>query len=490
MIARIKTLPEPEVVSFDSSPVTPDETVICLQREIAYVDTLNPAVNVRYIGTKDMHDCITAYIYSETDHLIVHVDNYADLDLAPYISSFNYQHNIKISLVGGEAASATSIEKLKNIVSILYKSAEKLNIRVEVASQKLLEKNKYIEKARYQYAYNKILEKTDILCRQYYNGPLIQNELQGFTAQLFRHRNIAFTGEITAMVNLFGLAQDVYDPTVKESQLALELLPNLPIHYASRSAFLTAIKKVFSVQGYRAICVPYNDLFTQNTQLADFVFDINSNKIHVIDSVFFTPDEEHRSLSLFSNPPYRLSFDGRSGQWFKPSISNGYIERCKKATALVKNNQGSRAEIADILHSGHSIPAMINALIRNARNMLNDSCEKRPYQGYFFKSKVELEASYETELVTSRNLICLKDLSGIDFKAKVRLSPVGTVDAYCEFSLFSRAQSLKQSLQEKNITSHIATIKNLEGQDSYRLVVPAINAGQYAKAISSFKSNI
>src|SRR5437867_3919016 len=90
IIAQIKSLPQPTLVSRYNSSIKAEETVLCLEGEKAYVDLLNPFANIKYIGSKRVSSCILAYISSEVDHLVVHVQDYKRaLNLEEEIALFN-----------------------------------------------------------------------------------------------------------------------------------------------------------------------------------------------------------------------------------------------------------------------------------------------------------------------------------------------------------------------------------------------------------------
>ena len=74
MVSLIKQLPEPTILSHERIITKADETVLCLQREVAYLDEFNFLSNINYIGTQKLDSCIFLYVYSETDHLVMHVD--------------------------------------------------------------------------------------------------------------------------------------------------------------------------------------------------------------------------------------------------------------------------------------------------------------------------------------------------------------------------------------------------------------------------------
>jgi len=145
IINAIRNLPEPHVVALDDLEVNPNETVLCLQREAAYVDANNQCNQIRYLGTKWLHTCILIYIHTEIDHLIIHVDGTQYIDLAPMLSRFNYQNTVKVSLIGGLSKYSLSLWQLENIVVALLRITNQFSMNITIETQKLIERNIFRE---------------------------------------------------------------------------------------------------------------------------------------------------------------------------------------------------------------------------------------------------------------------------------------------------------------------------------------------------------
>lgn len=394
-------------------------------------------------------------------------------------------------MVGGDPGSADlTTAKLNIFLSALYNAAEELNLTVNIVSQKLMENNKATDESIYQYIYNKIMYKTNILCHQYFGGPLHEDELKGVSAHFFKNVQIKYTSSIRAMTNLLSMAQVVYDTHDPEFEHAFMSLSRINNYYRDRAQFLAAIKAMFSVQGFKDLCLAYEPWYTRSSELIDFVFDIKTKKIHVINENHYTPSESVRNLYLLDrNNGYHLCFDGQLGEWHVPTLTAQYFRRCSRAVNLVVDNRGSLEALAHAFNTNSTDVMDIGCLLRSAREMFGElqsnpiplktqlsAFNTRPiFYSYFFKSAAELASLYQSDSVECPQLIRLKELTNLDFKAKVRIHPTYAVDAHYESPSLADAYVLKELLHTKNIIAHVVAIS---------VVVPAINVAQHANAIS------
>lgn len=76
---EIMKLPPPELHSpFQSSHIQSEETVLCLQGEVAHVslDASNPYNNpVKYLGSKEVYSCVQVFVHTDRDYLTIHFDS-------------------------------------------------------------------------------------------------------------------------------------------------------------------------------------------------------------------------------------------------------------------------------------------------------------------------------------------------------------------------------------------------------------------------------
>ena len=209
ILSEIKKLPKPVVGSMSSS-ITEENTVLCLQREVAYVDLKNPLNHkIQYVGSKGVHDCIVAYLSTETDHLVVHVDRIKyDMELKERLKQFTEKKKMQLSLAGGSPdphTASQSYETLKFFLISLYRCAEELEIEIKIANQKLIENNESTDDAKYQFIYDFILRQTDILSRQVYGVSFSSDEFRDFNPSLFQTRKLpALARDITNIARLLA----------------------------------------------------------------------------------------------------------------------------------------------------------------------------------------------------------------------------------------------------------------------------------------------
>ena len=489
MIAQIKLLPQPNVVSRFSSPIKPEEAVLCLEAEKAYVDLLNPFANIKYIGSKNVVACTLAYISTELDHLVVHVDAFRRaLNLEEEIALFNDKSNITISLVGGwQRDDADSVRSLNIIVEALYHAAEKLELTFCIVNQNL-SLNCFEDDLKYQTLFNKIVERANILCRQYFNESFEDADFSDIYLRDFKYKpsNLPESHR-TGIANLIVVAQEIYDPNDSNFKDVLKVWHLGKESFPTKAALLASIKDMCNVKGAEVLIARFGSI--QRLRLPNFVFDIKTKEMHVISPTMKTPHEARRTILCLDRmrDKYFLCYDGRSNKWHVPSYSSTFVERTAHALSLVTNNMGSRAAINAVL-GWQLYPPSIDAFVRAARFALKEKnvvtnlgASKRI--SFLFKSVDTVSSLYQLDDISHMNLSNLSNLTGVVFAAKMRRYPAYTIDAYCQSSSFSDAEQLKYKLETNGVIAHIVAAK-ISDNPTYYVVVPAINVGEYAKAIA------
>jgi hypothetical protein len=479
IINEIKKCPPPKIRSSNASDIEADETVLCLQREITYVDLLNPFSKIKYIGTKNLVDCVLAYIHTETDHIIVHVDSSKNiLDLDSMLSCFSYQDTIKVTLIGGLIEPGVNpLRNLQSLIVELYKTAQQLDLRIEITHQKILEYNTFPQDPSYQFIYDRILFKTDILKRQWFSTPLSEEDFKNTTPLNFKYlQNKKTENVLIPLSELIAIASEVYDPAEQHFKIIQQLLLAAKKHYKNPTHFIEDIKGLISINGYKIMQEVCKDVYRNH--LCNFVFDLKTGEIHVIDPHLKTVDEAIRYLYSLDRQRihYFVSYNGRLCQEFSPKLSFEQTTICTQLNDYVVNNIGSRKEIGIIAKNSQLGIMPINGLLKNTQAYLKTPSKITTSNQCFFQTASKWQSLYENNPVENGNLLTLQKFTKLPFNAKIRLDPYFIVDAYCECNNLFAARTLKASLEEHQIIAYIVTIWDKdEDLFSFHICVPGIN---------------
>lgn len=338
MMEEVKKLPSLKIVPAHEKRVTSSEAILCLQREIAYVDQTNPiASNIRYLGSKNVKDCLLLYLYNETDHLVVHVDNTpAKLDLYPYLEKFKYKKGIKVILAGGMVGQRSSVSNLEKCINALVEVTEKLGVEIEIDSQNIIEANQFdVKTDRYQFLFDWLMTQANLLSQLFYGKNFDFEKFKNRSADDFKYRRVGEEKLLKIYFCLNEVNQFLEVVTKEKIKKAL-----IDIKYED---FIVFIDKAISKTGLELIDDNWiNAGFYKGikNKLSNFVFDIqNPSEIIVINKNLSTFYEQQRELVLIEWPPslhYFLVYDGVIGEYNLPKLSSqmeGYFERIRNAVA-------------------------------------------------------------------------------------------------------------------------------------------------------------
>lgn len=75
-------------------------------------------------------------------------------------------------LLGAGFGHKDSFVKLANVIDLIYAATQKLNIDIEVTSQKLLDRNKLTFSDKQSFLFDVLLYSANIICLEYFNCPL------------------------------------------------------------------------------------------------------------------------------------------------------------------------------------------------------------------------------------------------------------------------------------------------------------------------------
>lgn len=336
MYHEISQLPKPKIIPLDQSDADATNTVLCLEREIAYLKK-DSALHVKYIGSKHIISCMVVYIYSQTDHLIIHVDR---LDLShsdnlnrilDIIQGFDDKNNINVALVGGVLHQKSEIN-LINILTLFSNLSIKSNLDFNIEMQAINIHNLFVEQDRYEYVYNSIIEKIDILSREYFNHPfdinLIKDKKISDLINMHQLNDVNFASFATLAI----LSQEVCQ---KSTRTCIDLLQNnikAQDFIKNENDFIQMAKKLFSIEGFEPFDLYYrtNNIYPE-VKLINIVFDTSTREISIIKRCHPTPNEILRNAYLLDfyneKPIYLLCFD-KSTDLIPPPLTDEFVQFC------------------------------------------------------------------------------------------------------------------------------------------------------------------
>lgn len=481
MINAINTLPKPEVIPVEKSNLALENMMLCLQREMVYIDEFNPNNPIQYIGSKNVYSCIVLYVRSETDHLVIHVDGTEPLDLTEQIGYFNYKANLSVTLIGG-VAGVTSEKNLRQILLALNTAAQKLNIEITINSQNLIQNNYFTEEDEYDFIYDKYFEKMSIVACQFFGKTLDKQQFADRTKQDFKTRSVKGKVDhqmLMMLAGVFAQLAEIYDIRAN-NDIREAIFTGFKQRVTSIEEFIKLADLMFSIEGFNIYSMAFrvNKLFPE-ASLSSFVFDLHSPRVYKISSHTETPDELKRSMRLvdsFQDKCYHMFYNGRLNQLLPPALSSELITRCRFLEAQVRNNSINPELYKDKL--GITDLAIQKIVARFIKTLTPSSSVTLAASIVFFDPKYS-PRYLRKNIELTQKLEELIRLSGVSFTVSQRDFPEFTIDAIYDCDLEEESLKIQSELQNQGIISVIG--KSSEGK--YRITVPAINVGHYAEAI-------
>lgn len=484
IIDELKKLPEPDIIPLHQHSINPEETVLCLQREMGYIDEFN-LTNIKYLGSKNVVSCILLYLSSETDHLVVHVDDTKHIDLVSVLSAFNNKNGIKAMLVGG-IPGQVSENNLRNIIEALLQVSKKLEIDITIEKQKIIECNKFTTDDRYSFIYDKILEKANRLSYQYFNKQLDLNYLSARTIVDLQERSVGLSTELQMIAAALSQAVELYKDSNMNNIKQLQSIFNHIVK--TEDDFKKYIDKMFSKEGFKLLNIGYEQSkLYRDSKLSHFVFDIFSKKVYTISERMTTPNESYRSvvcLDTFKQSQYFLSYDGKKGTYIMPELTQEFVDHCQSLKPIVMKDYLSDKDIAEItmtIKINNHIPTLnelANFIKRSLQIKFSDNFSL--LQTVFFDTGKKSSNMYTNFEISTQNLIKINRITGYEFTAKIRRYPEYTVDAILACDSENQAKKIIEKIQKTDITAKLMRFSD----GNFCVCIPAINVESYANQIS------
>jgi hypothetical protein len=513
---QIKKLPEPIVIFREAAEdlrllPSPDNSVICLQHEAAYIELFSPISTIRYVGSKNVVNCIVVALSSETDCLILHCDNIGEVAFKRHLEKFKSRQNINVALVGG-CAGSTSEEILSKIIHNLVSVACQLKLNLNFVAQTLIERNKFTEEGKYAFIYDLILHKAaelyKIICKKPFPHEQIKRKVSDLKARSLSNTSCPDKQRLGKFCKLLLITETL--PS-KEVQFLLDDLFGKISTEKLGFEILKLSDALLSKEGFSIIgsIVDRGNAYPC-VALSNFVFDLNSPELKIvcISALLGTPNEALRRLFAFEiqrkPQDYHLCYDGSATKKYaEPKLTPEFELACELNRELIRSKVYYTKEEKQKFLQSFPLPKICLSLKPAASTMAQfimerllteleqtNQSSKAPTCWSFFKQSVSLESIYKASFPCPifrgssikpipTKLAILREVTGIDFQAFEKRSLDYTVDAISMYDTKEAAEIQQRILANKKIPNEMVEI----GKGVYYLCVPAINVEYYAKFI-------
>lgn len=512
LMREITKLPKAKVVSAQGALALPeDEVALCLQRERLTVDLLNPTSKIRYIGSKDVYTCIVLYLYSETQHSVIHVDRYdVDIGLLQLLKRFTTDKNINAMLIGGTPETYSvphqeSVSILEKIIRQLYHAASVLNLTIHFEQQFVLNSNQ-TDARTYHYAlFDDIVRFTRYICHRYFDENVEHAIIKQLNPEHFLTKKTRLN--LTNIYQMFSFLWQAKYKTLFKQNAKLSAADSVFLS-GGVAGFTNYLDEFVSIETYQIyLSQRIKDepsILTQRSLTTQFVIDVITQTIHLIDRTVPTPAEQHRDLTLTSGTPrYVDCYDAKTNQYLyevnDPTVVKGILEVFRK----LKSMQISFDSIK-LGYPSERNEELTNDAVRTACQFGLTGPTKQPPRFQLFKSAEEIANVYCQQDVAAQSVLQqLNELTGVRFSARLRKNPSHVLDAMSILrprilktpelitlvltmdsvpalpAVDQRLLNLLKKLRDTGVTYQL-----LELQDnSLAVLVPAINTMAYANSV-------
>jgi hypothetical protein len=343
VINLVKSLPEPSIASDKIISSAPENIEFCLQRESLH---LNYALNesstkpLTHIGTKQLVQCIFCIISSSTDLLSVHFDHTSNIDLTERVSHFKDNTCLEVMIIGGDPRDRfkeMSEKTLRNILDLLYTTAEKLKINIHITNQKLLENNKPNSLYdTYAQVYDDILEQADNLYFNLYKKSLNKTDFPIACIDKFKDENPKITElplcEFAVALMTERIIYDFMGKYARDNSHNADLKRI----FQSEVKFIDLLKEMFCHNVFSVYDNTYN--FSANyrsTTCSNFAFDLKSKNIVMLSKHIPVRDEKLRNVNLIQASNYFHCYDGIRNVPITPSLTESFLSNCSATKPLL-----------------------------------------------------------------------------------------------------------------------------------------------------------
>lgn len=449
MLIELHRLPEPKVILMEEANVKDEEVVICMQREMLYIDFINPQDGnnqKRYAGTKHLNTCVLAYVYSDSDNLLVHIDN-TQPDLKEPLQKFKNKNDLKVILIGANPKDLLSKGNVINTLINLLNVCTNLNISMTIASQKLFERNLLLDEDKYGYVYSTLMDKANLIVRKYFKTPFAKNRFP--VAEKINELKHGKVGKLLCNEKLASriiLAQWIYSENKDGQTFKAEIDNWIKTFAPNVETFYQHFDTLFSPRGFQILNYMHNIVqFYASVRLTYCAFDLVTKVVSILPRLIYTPNEAARILnheSEGSSNPYFYSVSN-IGRDFVPKMSPMFYAKCRKMLNLITNDTISEEDFIQEFgigkHRKDLIPTLYEFILQVAK--------KSPVSFTFFPPRTVQDMNYreDKEPHDSTALNKLNLLTNQKFILKFR-SESRVVDALLTCTTHAELVNIQQQL--------------------------------------------
>lgn len=356
----IRGLAPPDIVPFDQNiDIQPNEVVKYGQREMAMVRLSSKVVGpVKFLGTDDLLTCLLLHIINEKGEFAgIHVDGSVGSAIAinQLIDSFSSKDSLKVTLMGG-LPGATSEEHLDLIITTLLKRKETITL----VAQKIIENNVFTKQACLLFIRDDFLSRGKILFAKLFNSVEFNLERYAkYKTEKFKQPNHTVSQEkIQTALSLMLYALPMMTELISEDFYNIihkpTNMPRLKKAIPTPEKFYEIFEYLFCKKTYEWIVEQYSKVnyFANQSALRNFVFSLETGRVHEISRYMPTPDAMqreiyyHRKLVNHEQHKYFMCYDG--DVYVKPIFNdelNAFIKEFSKYLDLPYIPQGEFAPL-------------------------------------------------------------------------------------------------------------------------------------------------
>lgn len=356
MLDALNATPEPEIIPLEKFNLTNNNCHIFLQAEKLHFSHSPELITnnlKRFIGTKLVSSCVVIYLFNEHENFFIHMDN-VSFDLSQEIKSYKNNQKFRAIIVGAganlsvetgyEEFTQASLNNVMTTLTMLLNTVNRLGIEIEIVAQKVLVHNKFEQIDKYQFHYDLIIEKAQILAKQYFRSEFPVHEFApSVKIPQFRSNDKAKPDQDFVLFLYFS--SFLYDKTSKHIKDSLDNY--FAKNIKSMKDFKQRIDELFSAAGFTQLD-RMNSKYYPGFSLYHFAFDTQTKVIHIIPAYISTPNEEARaiasSVSIFRRSGYADAYEESTGKYRNPTLYPHFLAECKKLQPLLSTNSLTKEE--------------------------------------------------------------------------------------------------------------------------------------------------
>lgn len=461
----LNSVPEPRCSTEIPQDLTPDNTIIALQREVVALDIMHMPPTIRWTGTKNLVTCVYGRIYNEEQELSFHVDSIiAPLNISAMISQFRSKDNLKVMLLGGVRGETS--EKIVNYILNALVCAQET---ITVTYQKLMMRNIAKDSTKPVFIRDLIMRKSALIYRKLFNESFDCSEMMAYPLSYFSNEITvdealntwananpeSLSKRVVAIVKSFVVLNDYVNP--KNVDILEGYFKNIRQYIKTKDDFHQSIKLLFSKTTYQEVVILFKDVI-YDSELTHFAINVKTDVVHIIPILFDTPYEAYRTVFLHDKQDinderakrYFLAYD--QCRYVMPKLS---AEAIKEVSLFYKHMDYKKDLSIFFSDRGDGFFRALT-IIRSEDPEMKQTA--RPFLLHYSDTKsfdfsyVDSADAKQSAVLMHLNSHMSKDAQ---FTAKIRQYPHHVVDAHLECTDLAMAMDRQRMLASKGIEAHI-----------------------------------